>query len=159
MEERDNVVEHTPVTEQDKINEVNEIITKQLEEVGVGIGVLTEFQESHGMLDPKGARNTATGLVELIKLAKGEKGAKSLPEEFAHFVDAVLRQQDHNLYKRLMDMLNNPDHIKEILGMDGKYEDYLHQHKNDPTLMAREARAKLLAKHLLHGEQIESDRP
>lgn len=124
--------------------------------MGVGIGVLEEFQNIHGVFDPQGAKNAATGLINLIRVAKGEKGDAAISEEFAHLVDAILRQQNSPIYDRLNALLDNEDIIKEIFEREesGSYDIYYRLYGGNNALMIAEARAKLIAKHIIKNEEI-----
>ena len=56
---------------------------------GVSVGALTDLEERlgvNGVTDFQKAKAVGEGLVELICIAKGEKGQAVLPEEFAHFI-------------------------------------------------------------------------
>jgi len=135
---------------------VNTAIGKQLEAMGVGIGVLQEFQDVKGVFDPQGAKNAATGLVELIKVAKGERGQKAIPEEYAHLVDTILKQQGSPIFDRLTNLLSTPDIIEQVFEREeqGSYEAYMALHKGDMDMMAAEARGKLIARHIIKNEEI-----
>ena len=74
---------------------------------------------------PTRAKDAATGLVNLIKVAKGEEGVRAIPEEYAHLVDAILRQNDSPIYKRLINLLSDEDIIREVFERRSRFLWYL----------------------------------
>lgn len=122
---------------------------------GIGIGVLTDLEQRRGVsgvTDFSQAKDAATGIIELIRLAEGIKGEKALPEEFAHF--AIEAMGNNPLVNRLVNHLANNNLVSEILGND--YDIYDSLYKGDESKLAKEAAGKLLAKHLLQSEPIPS---
>ena len=76
---------------------------------GIGIGALTDLEQRRGVAgvtDFSQARDAATGIIELIRLADGIKGERALPEEFAHF--AIEAMGDNPLINRLVMLLMIP---------------------------------------------------
>jgi hypothetical protein len=137
--------------------EYNENLNSRLRDIlaakGISIGALTDLEERmgiNGVTDFDLARNSAEGLVELIRLANGVKGEKALPEEFAHF--AIEALGDNPLINRLINLINSNGLYKEIIG--DEYQDYAEKYNNDTNKLSREAAGKLLAKHLLESENI-----
>jgi len=54
---------------------------------GISDGFLSEIEERmgiNGVMDTLTAKKTVDGLLEVIRLAKDERGEKAVPEEFAH---------------------------------------------------------------------------
>lgn len=122
---------------------------------GIAIGALTNLEKRigvNGVTDFDVARNAATGLIEMIRLADGIKGEKALPEEFAHF--AIEAMGDSPLINRLINNLSSNGLIGEILG--DEYDTYDTLYNGDTSKLAKEAAGKLLAKHLLRAEPISS---
>lgn len=122
---------------------------------GIAIGALTELEERRGVAgvtDFSQAKDAATGLIEMIRLANGIKGERALPEEFAHF--AIEAMGNNPLINRLVNNLANNNLVGEILGED--YATYDTLYKGDQAKLAKEAAGKLLAKHLLQHESIPS---
>lgn len=122
---------------------------------GIAIGALTELEERRGVAgvtDFSQAKDAATGLIEMIRLANGIKGERALPEEFAHF--AIEAMGNNPLINRLVNNLANNNLTGEILGED--YATYDTLYKGDQAKLAKEAAGKLLAKHLLQHESIPS---
>lgn len=126
---------------------LNDRLRQILEEKGVRVGVLTELEERrgiNGVTDFNLAKDAAEGLIELIRLAKGEKGEKALPEEFAHF--ALAAMGSHPLVNRLITLLDSNHLVEQIIGED--YETYHTLYNGDKVKLAKEAAGKLLAKHI-----------
>ena len=134
---------------------LNNRLRSILESHGIGIGALTDLEKRmgiNGVTDFDVARNAANGLVEMIRLANGIQGEKALPEEFAHF--AIEAMGDNPLINRLINNISSNGLIKEIIGED--YDAYDTLYHGDRAKLAKEAAGKLLAKHLLQGENIPS---
>ena len=123
---------------------------------GVSIGALNELEERlyNGTTDFTVNTRTAEGLVELIRLAKGIRGDKALPEEFAHFV--VRAMENNALMKRTLKLIKDKNLARGILG-DNLYNKYALKYNNDADLIAEEAAGKLFAIHFLRNEKIDSD--
>ena len=122
---------------------------------GISIGALTDLERRRGVsgvTDFSQAKDAATGLIEMIRLAEGIKGEKALPEEFAHF--AIEAMGDTPLINRLINNLSSNGLVGDILGED--YDTYYTLYKGDEAKLAKEAAGKLLAKHLLQQEAIPS---
>lgn len=122
---------------------------------GISIGALTDLEKRRGVsgvTDFSQAKDAATGLIEMIRLAEGIKGERALPEEFAHF--AIEAMGDTPLINRLINNLSSNGLIGDILG--GDYDTYYTLYKGDEAKLAKEAAGKLLAKHLLQQEAIPS---
>ena len=120
---------------------------------GISIGALTDLEKRRGVsgvTDFSQAKDAATGLIEMIRLAEGIKGERALPEEFAHF--AIEAMGDTPLINRLMNNLSGNGLVGDILGED--YDTYYTLYKGDEAKLAKEAAGKLLAKHLLQQEVI-----
>ena len=71
-------------------------------------------------------------------------------------VDTVLRQNDSPIYKRLINLLSNEDLIREVFEREevGSYDTYFGLYGGNMQLLAAEARAKLIAKHIVNNESI-----
>lgn len=124
-----------------------------LESHGVGIGALTGLEKRmgiNGVTDFDVARNAANGLIEMIRLANGIEGERALPEEFAHF--AIEAMGNNPLITRLINNISSNGLTREIIGED--YDTYDTLYHGDENKLAKEAAGKLLAKHLLQGEDI-----
>lgn len=137
--------------------EYNQRLNTRLREIlnshGVAVGALIELEQregARGVTDFNVAREAADGLVELIRLAQGSEGERVLPEEFAHF--ALAAMGDHPLVNRLINLIQSKGLAEEIIG--DAYDSYVISYKGDELKLAKEAAGKLLANHLLKGDNI-----
>lgn len=137
--------------------EYNYNLNRRLKDIliakGVPVGALTELERRlgvNGVTEFNTAKEAANGIVAAIRLAEGIKGEEALPEEFAHF--AIKAMYNHPLIQRLLTLIKNNNLTAEILGDD--LERYETLYKGDKSKLAEEAAGKLLAKHLLNGEEI-----
>lgn len=120
---------------------------------GVSVGALTDLEQRmgiNGVTDFEQAKHAADGLVELIRIAQGEKGEQALPEEFAHF--ALKALGDNPLATRLVNLIATNGLAKQILG--NNYDEYVAQYADSEVKLAEEAAGKLLADHLLKQAEI-----
>jgi hypothetical protein len=138
--------------------EYNESLNEKLREIlasyGISTGALTELEQRmgiNGVTDFDVAKNAATGLIEMIRLAEGIQGERALPEEFAHFIIEALG--DNPLINRLINHLHSTGLVKEILGEN--FADYQELYEQDTYRLAKEAAGKILAKHLLQAHTLE----
>lgn len=138
--------------------EYNQRLNARLREIlnskGVAIGALTELenrQGAKGVTDFDLAKQAAEGLVELIRLADGAEGEEVLPEEFAHFALEALG--DNPLVNRLVNLIASNGLAEKIIG--DTYDSYVIAYKGNEVMLAKEAAGKLLADHLLRGEEIQ----
>ena len=134
---------------------LNDRLREILASHGIGTGALTDLERRRGVAgvtDFSQARDAATGIIELIRLADGIRGERALPEEFAHF--AIEAMGDNPLVNRLVNHLANNSLAGGILGDD--YGTYDSLYKGDESRLAREAAGKLLARHLLQSEPVPS---
>lgn len=139
--------------------EINDSLNKKLEqklnEWGVAVGALNELDRrdgAAGVTDFDSQKRNAEGLIEIIRLAKGEQGQNALPEEFGHFAFAAIGETE--LTKRLINLLSDSAVLKEILGED--YERYNRMYQGETVKLAKEVAGKLIGKHLLRNEEIPS---
>lgn len=133
---------------QQKFNaELNSQLVKLLNSWGADVAALTELEEAsnvNGVMDLSASINAATGLKEVIRIAKGERGQEVLAEEWGHFVvDAV---KDSPLRDRMLNSLKNEEVLQRVLGSE--YDRYNEVYKGDIDLMAKEALGKMMAQVL-----------
>lgn len=133
---------------QQKFNaELNSQLVKLLNNWGADVSALTELEEAsniNGVMDLSAGINAATGLKEVIRIAKGERGQEILAEEWGHFVvDAV---KDSPLRDRMLNSLKNEEVLQRVLGSE--YDRYNEVYKGDIDLMAKEALGKMMAQVL-----------
>lgn len=134
--------------ERQKYNaELNARLTDLLHSWGADVAALEKLEESmnaDGVMDLNAATNAATGLKEVIRIAKGERGQAALPEEWGHFVvDAVV---DSPLRDRILNTLKNEEVLQRLLG--SQYDDYNELYNGNLDLMAKEALGKMMAQVL-----------
>lgn len=132
---------------------LNRKLISILKEHGVSIGVLDELElrlSVNGVTDFSVAKNAAEGMVELIRIANGNRGQQVLPEEFAHAVLEMLNGT--NLVNRLQNIISENNLVQEILGEE--YSLYNELYEQDQSLLVKEAAGKLVAKHLLENDPI-----
>jgi hypothetical protein len=138
--------------------EYNYTLNDKLKELlinnGVSIGVLENLEKSkefNGIADFRKAHKNVLGLMELVRLANGEKGQQALPEEFAHVVVAALYATPE--VRRLFNYVKQNNLAKEIIGdeWDKLEKEYSNELSGDALddKMVNEALGKLVAKHLL----------
>jgi hypothetical protein len=119
---------------------------------GVSTGIVTAMEESlgiNGVADFSKIKEKTSGIITLIRLAKGERGVNALPEEYAHLgIEATL---DNPLTQRLLRLIEKNNLAKEILGEE--YEDYVEKYGEGETL-SKEAAGKLVAKYIVNNTNI-----
>ncbi len=131
---------------------LNTRLREILEGYNVSVGVLDTLEQAmnlNGITDFTALRK-ANGFRELIRLAQGTMGELALPEEFSHVILELM--QNNPLVKRLINAVNSEEQLKTILG--DKYSFYTEAYNNDPSKLAKEAAAHLLALHLIQQQEI-----
>lgn len=127
--------------------ELNTQLIKLLNNWGADVTALTKLEEAsniNGVMDLDAGINAATGLKEVIRIAKGEKGQIALAEEWGHFVvDTVTNTL---LRDRMLNSLRNEEVLQRILG--SSYDRYYEVYNGDIDLMAKEALGKMMAQVL-----------
>lgn len=127
--------------------ELNTQLIKLLNNWGADVTALTKLEEAsniNGIMDLDAGINAATGLKEVIRIAKGEKGQTALAEEWGHFVvDTVTNTL---LRDRMLNSLRNEEVLQRILG--SSYDRYYAVYNGDIDLMAKEALGKMMAQVL-----------
>lgn len=131
-------------------NELNNRLYNILRRLGLDVSY-DEKMKHYGLFDPTDTTKTVNGLQSVIKIAKGEQGESTFPEEFAHVMISGLR--NHTLVQRLLSLLND-SLIQDILG--DQYEAYVKLYNNDMNLLKEEAAGQLLAAHLQKIQLLES---
>lgn len=127
--------------------ELNNQLVKLLNSWGADVGALTALEEAsgiNGIMDLSAGINAATGLKEVIRIAKGDRGQQVLAEEWGHFVvDAV---KESALKDRMLNSLKNTEVLQRLLGND--YERYFEVYNGDIDLLAKEALGKMMSQVL-----------
>lgn len=117
----------------------------------LGFDVSVENTELyHGIFDPTNAETTAEGFKTVIRIAKGQLGEDSFPEEFSHMMIAGLQKEP--LVQRLMNSISS-DIIQEVLG--DSYNHYYKKYNGNEYLLKQEAAGKLLQQHIINSEKKE----
>lgn len=133
-----------------KNNHLNTKIRTFLNSLGFDVGE-SMSEDFNGIFDPTNATETAEGLLQVIKIAKGQLGEQALPEEFAHFI--IEGMQSHPLVQRMMEQLDNEEVVKQVLGSE--YRLYEVKYQGNKTKLKKEALGKMLASHI-KGEYVKS---
>lgn len=134
---------------------LNEKLRDILSRVGVSVSSLNELEDARGIsgvTEFARAEDAAEGIITLIRLAKGEKGERALPEEFAHFVIEGLK--DQSLVNRLVSNIEDNGFAREIIGEE--YPLYFKEYNGDQHKLAKEAAGKLLSRYMLKEAAIEN---
>ena len=133
---------------QQKFNaELNNQLVNLLNSWGADVAALTKLEEAsniNGVMDLSAGINAATGLKEVIRIAKGERGKAALPEEWGHFVVDTVK--DSPLRDRMLNSLKNEKVLQRVLGSE--YDRYNEVYNGDIDLMAKEALGKMMAQVL-----------
>lgn len=128
-------------------SDLNDFLKSKLSEIGVGVGTIAELERRRGVAgvtDFNLAKDATNGVCELIRIAKDEKGAQALPEEFSHF--ALEAIGDNNpLVSRLYNSIT-PEIAQAILG--DQFDRYLEEYGGDVAKVQKEVAGKLLAEYI-----------
>lgn len=140
------VTHKTPVTmEKAKTQAFNSALAKEilglLQSMGFNVGFSSD-PKFEGIFDPTNAQ-LHDGLLEVIRISRGELGEQALPEEFAHLIIEGLI--DHPLVQRLLASIDMQQ-VKEILG--DAYESYAKEYQNDELKLKKEVAGKILADYI-----------
>ena len=125
--------------------ELHDRLESWLTERGIAIGVLTETEEGagvSGVTDFKSAARTASGLREIIRVAKGERGWEAVTEEAAHVAVMALLGKDQGVDRAMATLRSHPELVRETLG--GQYDEYSRRYAGDQEKLAHEAAGHLL---------------
>lgn len=112
-----------------------------LQQLGFDVG-WSEDPKFEGMFDPQNA-TLQDGLLQVIKIAKGEVGEQALPEEFAHLIIEGLAR--HPLVQRLLNSLDI-EQVREVLGE--QFDDYAREYDNNAERLKKEVAGRMLAQHI-----------
>jgi len=142
------------------------VIEGLLNEIGLGVGALTELEERkgiQGVFDPEVLNNVGQDIKNLvIRVATGVNGDAALPEEYGHLVEAGLRHDP--LVIRLTNYIaQNPDVLEAIFNIEGKiegldaFEHYSNMYGQNEPKMLREAVGKLIGRSIIQNVQAKLD--
>lgn len=135
---------------------LNDRILNLLSSKGLSVGELSKLEESlgiNGVTEFDQAKTVTEGLIEIIRIAKGERGEKALPEEFAHTALRMLGLSNP-LVSRLINLIASRNLAREIIG--DAYDEYVERYNGDEVRLAEEAAGKLVAKHFLNSDPVPS---
>lgn len=123
-------------------------LAEYLQTYGIGIGVLDDSLQQYetnanGVIDFSEVPKFATGLVNLIKLAKGERGEAALPEEFSHFI--ISATSGNPIIDRLVKNIQDNNLSEVILGEEYEKVAEIQKKENNENGVAKEAAGKILA--------------
>ena len=122
-------------------NSLSREIVSLLRELGFDVSVLTD-PKYDGMFDPNNP-SIVNGLIQVIKLARGERGEEALPEEFSHLIIEGLR--NHPLVQRLLGTIDE-NLAREVLGEE--FEKYAEKYEGDLDALKTEAAGKMLGEYI-----------
>lgn len=97
-----------------------------------------------GLFDPSQAK-LYNGMMAVIRLARGEKGERALPEEFAHLL--IEGMGAHPLVTRLLTNITM-EQVERVLG--DSYEEYVKEYAGDEGKLKKEAAGKMLGEYIVH---------
>lgn len=128
-------------------SDLNSYLQNKLAEVGVSVGAVTELERRRGIAgvtDFELAKDATKGTVELIRIAKGQKGAEALPEEFSHF--ALEAIGDNNpVVNRLYNSINE-EIAQAVLGE--QFDRYMEEYAGDINAVRKEVAGKLFSEYI-----------
>jgi len=133
-------------------DDIREKIYTTLAGWGISVGELNALDKKlgvNGITDTARPARTAEGLVELIRVAKGEKETAALTEEFAHVAYKALKSTGSPLCARLENMLSDEAVLREVLGED--YEAYEEKYHGEKSIIIEEAIGKLISEAISTG--------
>lgn len=124
-------------------NALNNELLDLIRELGFDVSIASD-ERFEGLFDPTNA-TFANGLIQAIKIAKGEEGEEAFPEEVSHLLLEGLLE--HPLVQRLLNTIDDPT-VREVLGE--QYDQYVKEYNNDSSRLQKEAAGKLLADYIKH---------
>ncbi len=140
--------------EQYKLDLLTKRLTSLLEPMGISVGILNEVETAAGRIGVTNfsrAKEVANGIANLIEVANNMEGQKALPEEIAHALIGIFR--DDALVQRSLSLLEqNEEALRNILGND--YDDTVEFHDGDMSKVAEEALGHILEQNLLKKQDV-----
>lgn len=132
----------------------NSALSKEIVQFLQSMGFNVAFVEDpkfKGLFDPENA-TLRDGLIDIIKISKGEMGEEALPEEFSHLIIEGLL--NHPLVQRLLDSLSE-DQIRDALG--DSFDKYNTEYDGNILKLKKEAAGKLLAQYITNKGTISKE--
>jgi hypothetical protein len=109
-----------------------------------------------------GVTQNASGVAkltqQLIEVVEG-KEAKALGEEGMHFVVAIIKQTNPELYKQLLKEINSYDMLNKVFTDYGSDPNYQLNSKPDVLKLKEEAIAKVLIEHIINENEGSTEKP
>lgn len=141
-----NVVPRTAISidnarQQSLNNALSKEILNFLHELGFNVEVL-EDPKFNGLFDPT-STSFQNGMLNIIRIARGEKGEEALPEEFSHMLIEGLAHIP--LVQRLLATIDD-QLVKDVLG--SQYGDYYEKYEGSSLRLKKEVAGKMLASHI-----------
>lgn len=122
-------------------NALNNELLQLLHDLGFDVNVVDDPRFA-GLFDPTNA-TFVDGLIQAIKISRGELGEQAFPEEVCHLLLEGL--MNHPLVQRLMNTIDDAT-IREVLGE--QYEQYVEKYNGDSSRLQKEAAGKMLAEYI-----------
>lgn len=122
---------------------LNGKLLSYIEKLGFAVKEV-EGLDTPGVFSAKDAVKNTEGLIEAIKISKGQQGQEAIPEEVSHLLAAGL--YNHPLVKRLYNAMTY-EVVQEILGED--FEVYKNKYNSEERLK-EEAVGRLIAQNLIN---------
>lgn len=134
-------------------NALNNQLLGKMQALGFDVSTVNS-SEFHGIFTPQTGQETADGLREVIRVAKGEQGEAAFSEEFSHFMIEGLRHTP--LVQRLLSNLDSEAAIREVLG--DQYDSYYERYQGNMNRMTKEAAGKMLDAQIKNPKEVPQSR-
>jgi hypothetical protein len=106
----------------------------------------------------QGANGVAKLTQRLVEVVQGAE-AKTLGEEGMHFVVAIIKQTNPELYKQLLKEINGYDMLNKVFEQYGTDPNYQKGGKPDVLKLKEEAIAKVLIEHIIDKTEGSTEKP
>jgi len=133
------------------VNLVKDLLTR----LGVDIKEVEKIYNNGVKQNANGIARLTQRLVEVIQGAE----AKSLGEEGMHFVVAIIKQTNPQLYKQLLKEINSYDMLNRVYENYGTDPNYQLNGKPDVLKLKEEAIAKVLIEHIIDKNEGSTEKP
>lgn len=146
---------HPDTSDYNKYNKLANALEKTLNSIGVGVECLSAAETRgknllnglDGISDFSVTKRTADGLLDIIKIANGEKGIKAIPEEASHVI--IEFTKGYSIRDRFVNLIKSKHLEEEILGDD--YSKYFVKYNGNMNQIAEECAGKILSETLESG--------
>lgn len=132
----------TELNKQQNERKIHDFMFEYLNKHNIGVDVLDNYEarNNDGITDFSIANKFATETHNFIRLAKGQRGADALSEEFSHVI--IESTLNNNVVARFINSINEQT-IQEQLG--DQYDSYYELYDGNIDILKREVAAKILA--------------